>query len=262
MLPGIGRIGRMGPTASAKPYVFANAEAKALVARMSVAPSKERKALIDTLVGSLKTAGVWAKLDALYVLAAHDAQAARLNWTSSNYSLTANGTLTFTGDRGYASDGTTGYLAPGVAPNALSKFTLNSAHVGVWSRTDAVGNNDIGAASTLALNTWSATGNSIRGVINEGTFETYGAVGSSLGHFTYNRPDGSTKQAYRNGILVTSGARAVTSVTGNPIEIFRFGGSYSTRQLAATHFGGTLTADEHAALYAALLAFLQGVGAA
>lgn len=55
-------------------------EARALMARMTTAPSASRARAIATLVRTLKAAGIWSKLDLLYILAAHDAQAARLNW--------------------------------------------------------------------------------------------------------------------------------------------------------------------------------------
>lgn len=58
----------------------AQAETDALVARMEIAPSAARKKLIDDLIVELKSWGIWQKLDLLYILAAHDAQAARLNW--------------------------------------------------------------------------------------------------------------------------------------------------------------------------------------
>ncbi|MFG1397189.1 hypothetical protein [Roseixanthobacter pseudopolyaromaticivorans] len=54
-------------------------ETTSLLARMSVQPAAGRRTQIDTLVKSLLAAGIWTKLDALYLLAAHDAQAARLN---------------------------------------------------------------------------------------------------------------------------------------------------------------------------------------
>jgi hypothetical protein len=70
-------------------YTPVNAEATALIARMTIAPNARRKRAIDTLIGALKTAGVWTKLDTFYVMAAHDAASARLNWISTSFNLTA-----------------------------------------------------------------------------------------------------------------------------------------------------------------------------
>ena len=45
-------------------YSFVNDEAAAFVERFAAPPTEARKALIDTLIGSLKTGGVWGKADA------------------------------------------------------------------------------------------------------------------------------------------------------------------------------------------------------
>jgi hypothetical protein len=92
-------------------YSFTNSEAAAAVAAMTVAPNDTVKARYDAFVGALKsgaTSGnnIWAKLDHVYILAAHDRQAARVNLKNSAKILTENGTLTFTTDRGFEGDGT------------------------------------------------------------------------------------------------------------------------------------------------------------
>ncbi|MFG1423925.1 hypothetical protein [Roseixanthobacter liquoris] len=71
-------------------------ETLGLLARMSVPPSPARRTQIDTLVKGLIAAGLWTKLDALYLTAAHDAQAARLNlvpWTGTVTNLLPNSTM-------------------------------------------------------------------------------------------------------------------------------------------------------------------------
>ncbi len=71
-------------------------ETAGLLARMSVPPSPARRTQIDTLVKTLLAAGLWTKLDALYLTAAHDAQAARLNlvpWTGTVTNLLPNGEM-------------------------------------------------------------------------------------------------------------------------------------------------------------------------
>ncbi|WP_336802535.1 hypothetical protein, partial [Kaistia sp. MMO-174] len=70
-------------------------------ARLTNQPTTARKKLYNDLIVSLKTAGVWAKLDALYVLAAADAQAARQNLVANAYNISASGSPVFTADRGY-----------------------------------------------------------------------------------------------------------------------------------------------------------------
>jgi hypothetical protein len=128
-------------------YIFTNAEAAALVARFTTQPTNARKALIDTFVGSLKTAGVWSKLDALYVTAQFDAQAAQRNWIADQYNLTPANAPTFTADRGYAGNGTSAHLTTGALRNAMSKFTQDSASIGAWERSEVAAGFLVGTAT-------------------------------------------------------------------------------------------------------------------
>lgn len=76
-------------------------EASALFARMTVAPSAARKALINETIYRLKQAGVWANLVTLAVHAAHDEQAGLLCWKNAAKNPTKTGSLTFTADLGF-----------------------------------------------------------------------------------------------------------------------------------------------------------------
>src|SRR5262252_6152224 len=63
----------------------------AIFAAFSTPPDTTRKGVIDTCVRALKSAGVWTKLDVLYLFAAADSQAARVNWKNPG---TYDGTAT------------------------------------------------------------------------------------------------------------------------------------------------------------------------
>lgn len=60
--------------------ISSDSDANALFAAMTVQPNTLRKKIILSTIHSLKLAGIWNKLDALWIPAAHDRQAARLNW--------------------------------------------------------------------------------------------------------------------------------------------------------------------------------------
>src|SRR5699024_9071210 len=106
----------------------------ALAARMTVVPAGARLRAIDAAVRALKASGVWPRMTALYMIAAHDAHAARLNWWQPLYDLTAVNSPAFTIDRGYAGDGTASYLDTGWAPSLGAQDSLC---FGVWDRTNA-----------------------------------------------------------------------------------------------------------------------------
>lgn len=100
-------------------------EALALFARMTTPPDARRKGLINTLIAGLKHAGVWSRLDAFYMLAAHTAQAACLNWVADAYNLTPVNNPAFEVDRGYTGNGLNAYLDTGFNPvTSGGKFAL------------------------------------------------------------------------------------------------------------------------------------------
>ena len=92
---------------------------------------------IATLIDGLVSDGVWAKLDALYVLAQQNATDALLNLVGTSYSLTP-GTfsderaITFTPYQGYSGfiSGMDSGFNPAAAPSP--NFTQNSASIGGW----------------------------------------------------------------------------------------------------------------------------------
>src|SRR4051812_42708310 len=88
------------------------AQSTAFLARATAVTNDTDKANYDTLICGLETDGVGCSttLDLLYVLAAPDSATYLLNLCSSSFSLTANGTGTFTAGQGYASNGSTGFL--------------------------------------------------------------------------------------------------------------------------------------------------------
>ncbi len=243
-------------------YTFVNSEAAALAARFTIAATNARKSLIDNLVGALKTAGVWTKLDALYVIAAADSQAAQRNWIADLYNLTEVGGLTFTADRQYVSDGTSGYLETGFNPStAGGLFIKDSAHLGVWIRDNiAVDRGDLGN-SNAQMNSKALAGGVAMSRLNSATASSF-AVASSVGHTVANRPDSANQELYRDGSSILSAAQASSSVTSATFNILRRnGGSSTTRQTAAAHFGSSLTSANVLALYNAINTYLAAVGA-
>lgn len=240
------------------------AETTALLARMSVQPAAARAAAYDRLIRDLIAAGVWSRLDALYVLAAHDAQAARLNWRAAAFDATVVGTMIFTAQRGYQGDGSTGYLSTGFNPTTAPspKFIQNDAHMGLWSLTDGVfPAHDMGGGNSSAA-MLATTGNfQTRG--NSGLASGASSAGGT-GHLSWTRSDASQVFRYRNGAAASTAAVASLAPSN---YVFRLGGyitstaSFSTRQIAAAHWGSALDATQTEALYNALRRYLTGAGA-
>ena len=237
---------------------------------MSVAPDATRKGHIDTLIVALKDAGVWTKLDVLRVHAAHDAQAARLNWVSASYDATAVNSPTFTTDRGYTGDGATSYLDSGFNPaTASGKYAQNDAHQAVWIGTNVASTTqfDVGNTTSKINSKFDGTRLQFFPQRNASITPTVGAI-PSTGWLCWRRNNSSTAEYSKDGAAPVSGSltsSAMTSVAFYELATSSAGptaGQFSTRRLQATHWGSALTDGEIAATYNAIAAFMTAVGAA
>jgi hypothetical protein len=254
--------------------VAIDADAWAWIVAMTVRPGFARQTLIKNLVDSLKSAGVWAKLDALYLLAAHDAQAARLNGKApATFALTATSAPVFTTDRGYTGTGNGvtpgGYLSSGFNPaTAGGHFALNDAHLAVWVRT-ASSSTTNSAMSEIGnglayISTKNATAGQIIARLNDNVSTGIAAgTPNSTEFFCISRAAAGTYDRYHNGASLGALAQASTSVFSDAIYLLRRGtSSYSDAQISATSFGSALTATQEGDYQTALRAYLVAVGAA
>ncbi len=267
-------LGLSIPEVAGRARVQRDAATLALTARMTVAPSEARVALIDGLVRALKDAGVWAKLDLLYLLAAHDAQAARLNWVSSGFALSAVGAPVFTTDRGYAGDGAAAYLDTGWSPRTQAlAYALNSGSMGCWLNggTDSADNAAVAMGVSMtpgAIVVPRGSAGQMRGRLNaSATVSATGGLGTTrLGFTALSRTDGATTGFYRDGALDSVIASTATLLPANSVFL---GGADASgvlgtpvdNRFAAAFAGAGLSAGEMATLFAALSAYLAGVGA-
>jgi hypothetical protein len=233
---------------------------QALAERMSVAPGAARLGAIDACVRALKREGVWAKLHALYLIAAHDAQAARLNWLASGFSLTAVNAPGFTTDRGYQGNATSSYLDTGWAPSAGAQDSLSFGYWVLNNATTTAGSGTGTAASVVVNPRTASDSGSFR--VNTTTPFAVAGQGDARGLTMVNRSGANACQAYRGGIEVASAATASAVPSGATLCLGRVNTSlFNAHQFAAAAIGASLSAGEHAALHRALAAYLASIGA-
>lgn len=249
------------PVGAPGPYRATDPDAAAYASAMTVAPSAARVALIDTFVRAIKAGGLWTRLDLLYLLAAHDAQAARVNVMAPGlHTCSAVNSPSFVVDRGFAGDGTTSYLSTGLNPSlGGTRFALNDAALFVWSLSDLNAGADIGSGTSTRL--LARTSGSLAARANAGSTTTV-AVGDSLGFAGWSRRSSAAHDFFRGGSLVASPTQASGSISNDAIRIGAAGSAYSARRLAIAGAGAGLDGDHVAALAAACTAYLVAVGAA
>lgn len=245
-----------------------SAEATALFARFTSDPGTTRKGHIDTLITALKTAGTWAKLDALYVLAAHDSQAACRNWITNSYNLTPNNSPTFTTDRGYTGNGSNATLSTGFIPSSAGspKYVQNSATLGAWVLTNITAINEyvIGSSTSnvAGLNPRSNTANTLRGIINRTTaLENFSTNATSVGLSILTRTSNTATTYYQNTTSKSTSANASTGVPAVEIILLGFSSTASNHQIAVGFIGSGFTSTEVTDTYNALNTYLTAVGA-
>lgn len=259
---GDGSLGRRLALAAAQ-VVFEDEDATALFAAMTVEPSPERKKLINNLIVALKSSGVWGTLDGFYMLAAHDAQAARINWKDPlSVAIPVNSPV-FTVDKGYAGDGASSCVDTGFNPvTAGGHYQLNSAHLGVWALSDASDGQfrDLGSFPNRYLN--SRSGSNMVSRLNSDALTTALPAQTSIGHSVASRSGATTRQHYKNAVLIGGDTAATDALANSSITIGSAGTSYSPRQIAGAHFGGSLTPEQVSDLHNALNTYLTTIGAA
>lgn len=135
-------------------------DALALIRRMTVRPSPKRQRLINKTIVGLKTAGIWVRLDAFYMLAAHTEQASFLNWRQNRFNCVQVGAQSFVADRGFKASGQTTYLRTGfvVGRDADTLFETRLNHVAAHiNAPTSSGNRSLGYTASNGGNPFNMT---------------------------------------------------------------------------------------------------------
>jgi hypothetical protein len=245
-----------------------DADVAAFLARLTTPPTTDRASLYTTLILSLKSAGVWSKLDALWVMAAADSQAARLNLVSSSYTLTPVSNPVFTVDRGYQGDASASYLDTNMDTGAGGgvKIQRNSAFIGCYVNTATTGADvrEMGSRN-FAVNLLNLTsGMSFRNAATNSD-STIATFANSIGFAATNRNNSANHDIYKNGVYVETLTRSSVILSSSNCLICAFNNNgvpsqFSAKRVASAAIGQDLTAGETLALYNAILSYLTAVG--
>ena len=228
-------------------------------------PGRVRAFLIDDLISALEAAGVWARLSALYVTAAHHEQAGRLNLkTPGLYDLTPMNGPAFTADLGWSGDGVDAWLDTGLSASALADGGTGLA-AGVWvAANPSPGTSQfplgpVDGDETLSMAISPTTGN-FSARVGTGALAVFGAAPAVTGHFCVSRTGTTHVSGYHDGVLIGAPASAFTGYAGGSTGLLRRLGNFHNGTLAAAWLGQDLDAGQVAALHGALAAYLGQAG--
>jgi hypothetical protein len=189
-------------------------------------PDASLQAKQNAYVVGCRAAGLLNKWDVKYVFACHDRDFAKINWMNpGTYNCTENGTLAFTANVGFRSNGTTGYLDSGWRPILDGPlYTRNDASVSyfVENNDGTAGMNEYGVstaslAQSMFANTRNAANNLISR-INENGSISYSNT-NSIGRYCNQRTASNATESYKDGLLKISGSGGST-LLGNTGSMF------------------------------------------
>lgn len=235
-----------------------------LIGAMSVTPTALRQGYIAQMIQALYASGTWAKTDAMWVMAAHDEQASRLNWiTPGSFTLSAVNSPTFTTDQGWAGNNTTSYIDTvwDAATNGV-QFTQNSAHISVYQRTQSGNNtNSFGTSTAFVIGVSGRTGTAGTGRVNVGSGVSASTGGSLPLQMIARRPDSANQNLVRDGVANNTAAAASSALSNNDLNFGRYGTTYQSSQLAGGSLGAYIDDTESLAFYNAWHDYMVAVGA-
>lgn len=226
------------------------------------------------ITGNLSgAAGCGSVLDALYILATNTTTTAALNLCGTSFSLTTNGSPTFTAGQGYTGDGSSAFLNTGWQPIGGVNFALNSGSIGAYVRTNSAGvvNTDVMGAgnggSTFTRFQPRSSASDFLYDVNNNSFPTL-ANSNVQGAWVVSRTASNSISVYKNGStspVGTSSSPAVTRSTSY-VMILAVGlttttaGNFSNYQVAAAFMGRGLNSTEATNLNNRINAYMTALG--
>ena len=243
------------------------AETHAFLNSLFLLPSQTKTDAFDAYISSLKTNGIWTKLDVLDILALDDAQSSVLNWKGGLLNAQLISTPTFTADRGYTTDGAVTGVDSFYNPTSSGQVTLNNAAYTIWSLTPGeLASSGIGCqqSTNLVSITPYNTSGQLGFRVHDATADVVtNTAATGQGMFSVVRSGATTKLAYLNGVQM--GATLATTSTAIPNATFSIGSinggaSFTARQFAMIAIGTARTPTQEANFYSATRTLMTVLG--
>ena len=232
--------------------------AQKFFAEWDTAPTPAVSAIYSAYIDALTTAGIWAKLDVLYVTGAPDNQSARVNLISPrSFRLTRYNAPTFAAFDGFTGNGTDADLSTNWQPSRDAvHYAQNSASLFVWSnentRANAVLVGYAASGVKAYLNPWNSSSDTCGHTLNTGSLANGFAPSTAKGLFTLTRTGAAGYDVYRGSTLLGTQTVASTGVPSTPLRICSGAAFYdSTRTVSVFGAGSGLTGTEISDLNAA-----------
>ena len=240
-------------------------EALTLFNAITAKPMFARAGIIDDCITALIRAGVWAKLDCLYLFAAEDSQAALLNWKNpGTFDASVVSAPTFTANSGYLGNGSSSYVTSNFnASTAGGQYAQDAAtmfaHNGLVAILDAGIMGYVTSANCAIFPR--ETGNTASLEINGDAVTLIPASTDGSGLWSATRRSSTEVEGYRNGVSLGSVSCTSEALVNEAHVFLRRAADFYTGPVRAGGFGGALSDDENYNLFLAISTYLKQVRA-
>jgi hypothetical protein len=240
-------------------------QATTLLARMA---GGQNATAVTNLICGMVTDGTWSLMDLFYVFAINSSTNAGLNWVSSSFPITVNGTCTFTANQGYTGDGSTCYLAQGYNfASSATNFAQNSGSMGACNFNAAANAETLmGGQQSGTYNEMGFSASAIFYDINDTACPNFTFTNTS-GNWMASRTGATALALYLNGSSVnTSAASSLTPPSTTAIILALDGGTgtgiqFSNAQMGVAFVGAGLSSGQASSVYSRIHTYLVAVGA-
>lgn len=252
-------------------YGFAGLEQESLslFGRMITPPLGDAVGAVNTLISSLKSAGIWDKLSTLKFFSTNISATQAdllLDWKSASYNGTAVNSPTFS-SIGVTGNASSSYINSGFNPSLSSKYTQNDHSHIVYVSASPGASAAVEAGDTNSYIVTRNTGDvvTVRSASTSGA-NTTSTVATALGMTSEVRTASGNTNIYKDGSLLQTITLASNGLSNTNMYICARNGagtpvSFSARTVFMHAAGASLTAMDVANLSAAVEAFKTAIGA-
>ncbi len=241
-------------------------ETDAFIARMNTAPTTGVENALNSLIAQLKTDGIWAKLDALFLMGLPGAADGLLNVVQNAYNLTGSAGVDHVPNIGYRANTTSSAAMTGSSVAAGANWTDDSAHWGVKVKHDDSGNQSIfyetsdSAFFDLFIQSDGTFFYAIGGTFNQSSTSLSNTAQEHI-VLSADRSGPSVGTIYLNGAADAGSPALTPSDMGHTSTPLILETDTAQPEMSVLHWGGYLTATEVANLDTALDAWFASAQA-
>jgi hypothetical protein len=220
-------------------------------------PSSSQQILQNNLLSSLKTAGIWAKLDSFCLFATNgSSDFALIDWKRLTQ-YTAVNSPTFTSNQGFQSNGTTSFINTNFNPAIDGiNYQLDNASRYMWNFTTSAGSRYFDGNENSNSNHIYSNNSNVHKINTTNNLSATVAL-NTTGLIGINRTSSTNVELFDD---TTQFSRTATStgITDDPQWISRSANNYGTQRTSMYLMGASLV-TENTDLYNAMNTYMTSI---